>query len=196
MKKLLILASASPRRKQWMDTLKIPYEVIIPDIDETPHPRETARDLVLRLAEAKAREVSRFSHQAWILAADTTVTIDGNLLNKPSDAIEACSMLSQIQGRTHEVHTGCCLKSESSIDLIHDVSEVTFRPMTQRAIEWYVATGEPLDKAGGYAIQGQGALFIAGVSGSYATVMGLPIEKLIPCLRDKGLLKLWRELPD
>ena len=192
----LILASGSPRRKQWLEALKIPFRVMIPDIDETPQAQEGAQALVERLAQAKADLISRSHIESWVLAADTTVSLKGEILNKPIDERDAMAMLTRLQGQTHEVHTGCCLRRGDRCILIHDKAWVTFRTMSKEEIEWYVATREPMDKAGSYAIQGQGAYFIERVEGSYATVMGLPVEKLIPHLKSLHLLKTWALLPD
>lgn len=192
----LILASGSPRRKQWLEALRIPFTVVIPHIDETPLINEGAQALVERLAQAKAEHVSRDHVESWILAADTTVSLKGKILNKPRDPSDAIAMLKSLQGQTHEVHTGCCLRRADRSILIHDMAHVTFRAMSEEEIRWYVSTEEPMDKAGAYAIQGQGAYFITNVEGSYATVMGLPVEKLIPHLKSLGLLKVWARLPD
>ncbi len=192
----LILASGSPRRKQWLEALRIPFTLVIPNIDETPYANEGARALVERLAQAKAKHVGRDNPESWILAADTIVSFEGKILNKPQDHKDAMAMLRSLQGQTHEVHTGCCLQRGDRSILIHDEARVTFRPMSEKEMAWYVSTEEPMDKAGGYAIQGQGAYFIKKVEGSYATVMGLPIEKLIPHLKSLGLLKAWVRLPD
>lgn len=192
----LILASGSPRRKQWLEALRIPFTLVIPNIDETPHLNEGAQALVERLAQAKAEHVGRDHTDSWVLAADTTVSLKGKILNKPEDSSDAMAMLQSLQGQTHEVHTACCLRRKERSILIHDVARVTFRSMSEKEIKWYVSTKEPMDKAGAYAIQGQGAYFIEKVEGSYATVMGLPVEKLIPHLKSLGLLRAWVLLPD
>ena len=190
-----ILASASPRRRQWMDALHIPYEVCAPDIDETPLPDEGPEAMVARLAEAKAEAVSRLCPDRWVLAADTTVAVDHHVLGKPETEADAARMLMLIQGRGHQVHTGLCLRRNDEYYTIVDTAQVFFRPVTPAQAEWYAATGEPMDKAGGYAIQGIAAIFIERIEGSFATVMGFPVELLSGLMRELGLLREWLGVP-
>lgn len=191
----LVLASGSPRRRQWMEALDFPFEIQVPDLDETPLPDEDPEDLVLRLARAKAEAVSHRNPGRWVLAADTTVAIDHHTLNKPVDAEDAVRMLLLLQGRRHEVHTGLALRRNDDIHSFVDTAEVHFRPLTEARARWYVSTGEPMDKAGSYAIQGIGALFVEKVEGSFATVMGLPVERLSGLLFELGLLRQWVGMP-
>ena len=190
-----ILASASPRRRQWMEALSLPYEVRIPDVDETPLPGEAPDAMVARLAEAKAEAVSLTHPGRWVIAADTTVAVDHHVLGKPENAGDAARMLMLIQGRSHQVHTGLCLRRDGAVHTLVDTAEVFLRPVTRAQAQWYAATGEPMDKAGAYAAQGIAALFIARIEGSFATVMGFPVERLSVLLRELGLLETWLGLP-
>lgn len=191
----LILASASPRRRQWLESLSIPFEIMAPDIDETPGAGEDPADLVLRLAKGKAELISRANPGRWVLAADTTVAVDHHTLNKPVDADDAVRMLRLIQGRRHEVHTGMCLLRDQDLHAFVDTAEVFLRPLSEAQARWYVASGEPMDKAGSYAAQGIAALFIERIEGSFATVMGLPVERLGALLQELGLLNRWIGMP-
>lgn len=191
----LILASGSPRRVQWLEALRIPFEKQVPDVDETPLLDEPASDMVLRLAETKAEVVSRRHPGRWVLAADTTVALDEHVLGKPVDEEDAIRMLLLLQDRVHQVHTGLCLRRDGEVHSFVDTAGVHFRSITSDQARWYAATGEPMDKAGSYAIQGIGALFVASVEGSFATVMGLPVERMSELLNRLGLLSLWLKLP-
>lgn len=190
-----ILASASPRRRQWMDALGIPYESWSPDVDETPLPDEDPEDMVRRLACMKAKIVAAVNPGRWIIAADTTVAVAHHTLGKPLDEEDARRMLSLIQGRNHEVHTGLCLMRDREIHSFVDTAEVFLRPLTEDQIAWYAATGEPLDKAGAYAAQGIAALFIERIDGSFATVMGFPVERFSALLMELGLTQAWLGMP-
>ena len=191
----LILASSSPRRRQWLEALRIPFEVEVPDVDETPLPDEEPDAMVLRLALAKADAVSRRHPGRWVIAADTTVAVDHHVLNKPADAADAVRMLQLIQGRRHEVHTGLCLRRDAAVHGFVDTAEVHLRPVSEEEAAWYVTTGEPMDKAGAYAVQGIAALFIDRIEGSFATVMGFPVERFGELARKLGLLEAWLGLP-
>ncbi len=191
----LILASGSPRRKQWMEALDFPFEIQVPDVDETPIMDEDPENLVLRLARTKAEVISHLNPGRWVLAADTTVAIDHHTLNKPVDKEDAVRMLMLLQGRNHEVHTGLALRKNDKVHSFVDTAEVYFRAMTEAQARWYVNTGEPMDKAGSYAIQGIGALFVERVEGSFATVMGLPVERMASLLFELGLLNQWMGIP-
>lgn len=191
----LVLASGSPRRRQWMEALNLPFEVQTPDVDETPIMDEDPENLVLRLARTKAKVISDRNPGRWVLAADTTVAVDHHTLNKPEDVEDAVRMLMLLQGRAHQVHTGMALRRNQEVHSLVDTAQVRFRPFTEAQARWYVATGEPMDKAGSYAIQGIGALFIESVDGSFATVMGLPVERLSAWLFELGLLSSWVGMP-
>jgi len=189
---MLVLASASPRRRELLRWLVTEYEVETALVDESPLPGERAPSLVARLARAKAEAVQARRPKAWILAADTIVEIDGDMLGKPADAGEAVDMLRRLSGREHRVFTGFTLLAPGDGDHRGDTveSRVLFRELDTARIEGYVATGEPLDKAGSYAIQGRGAALIARVEGSFTNVIGLPLGEVGAVLGRVGLLAL------
>jgi septum formation protein len=190
-RRALILASASPRRAALLRGVGVRFRVRPAEVDETPRPGESSGDLAARLARAKSLVfVPRDRTPALVLAADTVVAIDGRILGKPADPSEARLMLGRLAGRTHEVITAVALRllPEGALACERSVSRVTFAPMRADEIAWYAATGEGLDKAGGYALQGTGALFVRAVEGSYTNVIGLPLDLLYPHLRDHALL--------
>ncbi len=164
------------------------FEVHPADVDETPRPGEPPRDYVLRLAREKAAAVARSSGPGTlVLAADTAVVIDGEILGKPLDEEDARRMLRLLAGRQHEVLTGVALQEvEGPGAAVVETSKVRMAPLDDREIDWYVATGEPLDKAGGYAIQGLGALFVEAVDGNYSNVVGLPVSTVYRLFADLG----------
>ncbi len=192
----LILASASPRRAQLLTQAGFAFEVFPAEIDESRLPNESATDLVLRLAEAKARGVAaQFTAPAGssqddtiVLGADTIVELDGDVLGKPASAEDARIMLRRLSGRTHRVLTGVCIVSVRSGRSRCEVesTEVRFAALRTEEIDWYVETGEPLDKAGAYAIQRLGARFIEGIAGCYFNVVGLPIRCVYRMLLEFG----------
>jgi len=190
-----ILASASPRRRQWLEALQIPYEIWKPEVDETPLPDEDPEAMVERLARAKAEIVALVNPGRWVIAADTTVAVDHHVLGKPVDVEDAVRMMSLIQGRRHEVHTGLCLRKDGAVHSLVDTAEVHLRPVSEAQARWYAATGEPMDKAGGYAAQGVAALYIERIEGSFATVMGFPVERFSELTRKLGLLREWLQMP-
>lgn len=188
----LILASASPRRHALLNSLGLRFERRPVDIDETPRLNEAPVDYVSRLAMEKAREDARAGE--LILAADTIVVLDGEMLGKPADAVEARSMLSRLAGRQHEVLTGVALFETDDGRLIGGVerSRVRIARLSEEIIAWYVATGEPLDKAGSYAIQDRGALFVESIEGNYTNVVGLPLPLVLNLFNEMGLDLLGR----
>jgi len=190
-----ILASASPRRKQWLEAMRVPFEVWAPDVDETPLQGESPEAMVARLARAKAEIVGLVNPDRWIIAADTTVAVDHHILGKPGSEAEAVRMMMLIQGRGHQVHTGLCLRRNAEVYTLVDTAQVYFRPVSRAQAEWYAYTGEPMDKAGGYAVQGVAALFIERIEGSFATVMGFPVERFGELARRLGLLGFWLGMP-
>lgn len=190
-----ILASASPRRRQWLEALQIPFEVQVPEVDETPEPEESPEAMVLRLARAKADRVAREHPGRWVIAADTTVAVDHHVLGKPESIEEAVRMVRLIQGRRHQVHTGLCLQRDDEVHALCDTADVLLRPVSEARARWYAQTGEPMDKAGAYAAQGIAALFIERIEGSFATVMGFPVERFGELADRLGLLKVWLGLP-
>jgi len=181
---VLILASRSPRRSELLNAAGISFEVLAADIDETPHPNEAPDAYVERLAIEKARAVAAMRPGARVLGADTTVTIDGEILGKPVDEADAMRMLRLLSGRPHEVHTGVALVSAGGVRSAVDTTRVWFSSMTDEDISWYVATGEPVDRAGAYAIQGFASRFIPRIEGSYSNVVGLPVALVSSILRE------------
>ena len=171
----LVLASASPRRRDLLAGLQLDFEVRSAEIDESALTDELPEDHVVRLARAKAQAVARPGE--LVLAADTVVVLEGRILGKPADPADAHQMLSSLTGREHDVYTGVALFEPDRDTLVSasDRSEVRLATLDKDEISWYVSTGEPLDKAGSYAIQGLGALFVERVVGNYTNVVGLPL---------------------
>ncbi len=170
----LVLASASPRRLDLLGALGVPFAVRPADLDETPHPDEPADRYVGRLAIEKAQAVARPGE--LVLAADTTVALDGEILGKPLDPDDAVNMLTRLVGRPHQVHTGMALVDGSTgtvLEHIVDTTQVFMRAADAETIGWYVRTGEPLDKAGSYGLQGIGAVLVDRIDGNAHTVVGL-----------------------
>jgi len=186
----LILASNSPRRRQLIALAGWDFIVSVADIDESEQENESPAEYVLRLAETKARTISsRIDSGDIILAADTTV-VDGNdILGKPQDDAEAVRMLTRLRGRTHQVYTGVALLRKSDDSLLTDlcVTDVPMRDYSDQEIHAYVATGDPLDKAGAYAIQHAGFSPVASMEGCYASVMGLPLCHVVRMMRKLGV---------
>jgi septum formation protein len=175
----LVLASASPRRRELLGGLGLAFAVRPVDLDETPRPGEEPRAYVLRLAREKAAACA--APGELVLAADTTVVLDGELLGKPADRDDARRMLRRIAGREHTVYTGVALEEPGADGAAPrraaavDASQVRMAELSDERIAWYAGTGEPLDKAGSYAVQGLGALFVEAVAGNYTNVVGLPL---------------------
>jgi septum formation protein len=179
----IILASRSPRRAELLAAAGFAFEVLAADVDEAPLDVEDPAEYVERLAIEKARAVFAMRPGARVLGADTTVTIDGEILGKPIDAADATRMLRLLSGRPHLVHTGVALVSDRGIQSGVDTTRVWFEVMTDEDISWYVATGEPVDRAGAYAIQGYAARFIPRIEGSYSNVVGLPVAMVSSILK-------------
>jgi septum formation protein len=197
----LVLASGSPRRRELLARLGVEFEVVHPDIDESVRRGETPVEYVCRLAAEKADAVAaHLAGSAPVAGITTGITpgatpgitggvdghideVDGQILGKPVDRDDACSMLRTLSGRTHQVHTAVAVRRGA--DSAHEVvtSDVTFAPLTASRIEWYVDTGEPLDKAGAYAVQGKGAVLVERVRGSTTNVVGLPLRAVMRLLR-------------
>jgi septum formation protein len=173
----LILASSSPRRAALLEAAGYAFDVRVAEVDETPRPGETAEALVRRLAQLKARAVLRAGHEV-VLAADTTVACAGLILNKPVDATDAAHMLRRLSGRDHEVFTGVTLRHAGGEETLVERTVVWFTAMSEEDIAWYVATGEPMGKAGAYGIQGRASRFVTRVDGSYTNVVGLPTAQV------------------
>jgi septum formation protein len=184
--KPLVLASSSPRRLQLLDMLGIPSRVVVPDVDETLAAGETPEAYVVRLARAKASLVAAREPGELVLGADTTVVVRGEVLGKPVSPEEAAVMLGKLAGRTHHVMTGVALALGDRVLHALDVTDVTFRSLDRETIEGYVATDEPMDKAGAYAVQGRGAALIEGIRGDFFGVMGLPLRLVLDLLERFG----------
>jgi septum formation protein len=175
---VIYLASASPRRSELLRQIGIAHEVRAVEVDESVAPGEAPVQYVLRLAEAKARQLweAVAAHEPLpVLAADTTVALEGEVFGKPADHAEAAAMLSRLSGRTHQVYTAVAVLHAAGGAALVSSSSVSLRDLTPAEIDWYCRTGEPMDKAGGYAVQGRAAVFIRHLAGSYSGVMGLPL---------------------
>ena len=180
----IMLASGSPRRKELLGLICPDFRVEVSGADEHVTEALSPEQLVARLAEKKASEVASRFPEAAVIGSDTVVELDGEILGKPHSREEAVSMLRRLSGREHRVQI---LSPAGSRSLV-STAEVHFAPMTDREIEWYVSTGEPMDKAGAYGIQGYACRYITGIRGDYYTVMGLPVQMLYRALCDLGIL--------
>ena len=189
----MILASASPRRKELLELAGIPLEVIPSGADERFLPGESPEEHVSRVARAKAMDVGRQHPGRWVLGADTVVAIDGKVLGKPGGLPEAEKMLRELSQREHRVLTAFCILRDPS-PKAHEgttISRVKFKALSEGEIRWYINTGEPFDKAGGYAIQGKAAFMVEEVHGSYTNVVGLPLCEVVEALRELGAVDLF-----
>ena len=176
----LILASASPRRRSLLKMLGLEFEVEAAAVDESPRPGETPAHFVRRLAAEKGAAIAGQEPDAAVLAADTVVVVDGDLLGKPRDEVEAVEMLKRLSGRAHEVWTGFSLQQGTGLLSQRAIcTQVQFIDLTEALCRAYVRTGEPLDKAGAYGIQGQGGFLVEKISGSYSNVVGLPLAEVV-----------------
>lgn len=186
----IILASASPRRSELLRQVGVRFRVVVTDVDESVRPGEEPGEYVLRVAREKALEARRRERAALpVLAADTAVVLDGCILGKPASRVEAADMLSRLAGRTHEVYSGVALAGDAgAVDERLNISRVTFAPLDSAWIETYIATGDPLDKAGAYGVQGRAAEKIARIEGSFSGVMGLPLFETCELLRRAEVL--------
>jgi len=190
---VLRLASASPRRRQLLDLIGVPHLVTPADIDETPAAREPASQYVCRLAQGKAAAVRAGHADLPVLAADTTVHVDGVILEKPRDESDCLRMLGLLSGRVHEVLTGLCVIGAHGPTVMLSRTEVAFRRISSDEMRAYWHSGEPHGKAGAYAIQGLGAVFVEKIVGSYTNVMGLPLFETAQVLRSHGIA-VWHGL--
>ena len=195
----IYLASRSPRRRELLGHIGVKFHLLLfrnrpgaaPDIDESPQPGEDPRDYVMRLARAKAavgwkRMLERNLPRAPVLAADTTVALEGRIFGKPQDRADAEQMLAALSGKRHEVLTAVALQFDDEVEAALSVSDVQFRELAQDEIRAYVATGESDDKAGAYAIQGRAALFVAEIRGSQSGIVGLPLYETAQLLQKMG----------
>jgi septum formation protein len=182
----IVLASQSPRRRALLDQIGVAHETLPVDVDETAHPGEVPAEYVLRLALAKARAGRALRPWLPVLGADTAVVIDDAILGKPTDRADALAMLDRLSGREHRVLTAVALVSGREESRL-SVSHVRFRTIAPAEAAAYWATGEPADKAGSYAVQGLGAIFVEQLAGSYSGVMGLPLYETAELLRRAGI---------
>ena len=189
----LILASASPRRQELLRLAGIPLEIIPSQADERFLRGESPADHVRRVARAKAMDVAAQHPGRWVLAADTVVEINGKMLGKPKDRREAAEMLRSLSQQVHGVLTGYCIlrcpSGEKRDGMV--ISRVKFKTLSAAEIRWYITTGEPFDKAGGYAIQGKAAFMVQEVHGSYTNVVGLPLCEVVEALRELEAVDLF-----
>jgi len=185
---MLVLASASPRRQELLRSAGIPFEVQPADISEDALPGEAAKDCAERLAREKALAVARQRPHDFVLGADTVVAVDGQLLGKPSDAADAARMLRLLSRRKHQVITGVCLVVSGQSSVASETTFVTVSEITDKEIADYVASGEPIDKAGAYAIQGIASRWIPRIEGDYSNVVGLPVALVYGMLRQAGVV--------
>lgn len=184
----IILASASPRRAQLLEQIGVVFEIAPGNVAEMPHPDEAPPDYITRISRAKVIAVARGFDSGLVLGADTVVVLDGQLLGKPEDEAAARRMLSQLSGKWHAVMTGVALYDIESRREVADYDKtlVKFAQITDSEIDWYVNTGEPMDKAGAYGIQGRGGLFVDEIAGNYYNVVGLPIPLVYRLARRLG----------
>ncbi len=173
----IILASASPRRKELLEQAGIPFEVIVSDADEVITKKEPGK-VVEELSLCKAQAVAKRYPDRLVLGADTVVVLDGEILGKPKDEADAGRMLEMLQGRTHQVYTGVTLVRGEKQVSFHDSADVEVYPMSEEEIDGYIRTGEPMDKAGAYGIQGKFCVFIRRIKGEYNTIVGLPVARV------------------
>ncbi|MDF2961922.1 MAG: septum formation protein Maf [Paenibacillus sp.] len=192
--KKLVLASSSPRRQELIRTLQLPYEIRVSDVNEDTEPGLTPAEIVEQLSGRKAAAVcemfkSELPKESIVIGSDTIVVLDGQVLGKPKDSRDAFNMLSALQGRAHQVFSGiACLDLTTGRQLIdHQVTAVYMKPLTDKQIERYISTGEPMDKAGAYAIQGIGATIVERIEGDYFNVVGLPMSLLSDLLKRLGV---------
>jgi len=184
---ILTLASQSPRRREMLERLGLELAIRPADTDESIRPGEAPEEYVRRVARQKARAVE----DDIALAADTAVVLTGEILGKPRDREDARRMLRMLSGRSHEVLSGVCVRAAGGEEAVEVRSEVSFAHLTERQIAWYVETGEPMDKAGAYAVQGLAAAFVSEVRGSVSNVIGLPLLETLSLLRRSGLPLPW-----
>ncbi len=183
MTKPLILASASPRRKELLELVQIPFEIHVSEVEEKIEETASPAEVVMSLAAQKAADVAQHYPHAVVLGADTIVTYGARMLGKPNSKEEAAETLRVLSGNTHEVYTGVALVSGDETFTFYERTEVTFWKLSEEEIQAYVETGEPLDKAGSYGIQGKGAALVKKINGDYYSVVGLPVARIVRELR-------------
>ncbi|MCG8470485.1 MAG: Maf family protein [Desulfobacterales bacterium] len=187
----LILASQSPRRRDLLEEAGIPIDIIPSHAEELLPPGEPPKVCAMALARLKAQEVAAENPDRWVLGADTIVVVDQTILGKPNSPEEAHRMLQTLSGQVHQVMTGFCLVNRQKGHDICDVviTEVVFKELSEAELSWYIKTGEPFDKAGGYGIQGKGASLVREIRGSYTNVVGLPVCEVVEQLQALNLVK-------
>jgi septum formation protein len=185
----LILASGSPRRKELLEKLQIPFQIISSNSDETISAHLSPEETVVELASRKAMAVYNQHQDSAIIGADTIVALDGEVLGKPKDREHAKTMLWKLSGRTHEVFTGVAVIYKGQTSTIYEKTDVSFWELSEKEVEHYLDSGEPFDKAGAYGIQGFGALFVKRINGDYYSVVGLPVSRLTRLLRELKLAR-------
>ncbi len=173
----LVLASASPRRRELMSLAGFDFEVITADVDEVLDPSLSPRELVMSLSFQKASAVAELNPDATVIGADTVVVLGGKVLGKPHSEGEAVQMLRDLSGNTHEVYTGVCLIRGDKVHKFYECTKVTFWPLEDELIADYVASKDPMDKAGAYGIQGNGCVLVKGIEGDYFNVVGFPVSR-------------------
>lgn len=183
----IILASESPRRRELLTLIGLPFTVITSHVEECPPDHVTPDQYVMALAAQKARAVFSAHPDDCVIGADTVVYLDGDILGKPHTPENAKKFLTRMQGRTHTVYTGLAVLSPGRTDVRCCTTDVTFAPMSEAEIDWYVSTGEPLDKAGAYGVQGPAGVFVSRIDGNYFNVIGMPLPLLYQMLRDAGI---------
>ncbi len=185
---MLLLASASPRRKEILSMIIDDFEIVQPVGEELVPIGMAPSDVAVYLAEQKANEVFAANREHVVIAADTVVELDGSIFGKPHHKEESITHLQSLSGRIHRVHTGVCIAANNNMHSFCATAEVAFDELSRQEIEEYVATGEPVDKAGSYAIQGLGGRFVKEIVGDYYTVMGLPLNLVYRHLKDNGFI--------
>lgn len=185
----LILASASPRRKELLELLQIPFEVIVSEIDEIVDEQLHPAEMVQSLAHQKAASVAKTNQSSFVIGSDTLVVYEGRMLGKPTDENEAIQMLQMLSGNTHEVYTGVSIIHGEQVSSFHEKTTVTFFRLSDREIDEYVSSREPMDKAGAYGIQGYGALLVNSIHGDFYSVVGLPVARTYRELLKMGFVR-------
>jgi septum formation protein len=184
--KQLILASSSPRRKQLLELANLPFQILVSRIEEHVHEGETPEQTVQSLAYRKAKAIASQHPDAYVIGADTIVVYQNNILGKPKTKEEAAQMLRMLSGQEHEVLTGVAILSPNGQALFVEKTKVFFWDLTEEEIAAYIESGEPMDKAGAYGIQGRAALFVKRIEGDYFTVVGLPLSRTVRELKQLG----------
>lgn len=182
----LILASSSPRRQDILNQLVTSFEIISSNVDESVDKNLPPEEIVMALAKRKASSIANTHQDAFIIGADTIVVFENQILGKPADSDEAKQMLTTLSGNTHSVYTGTCIINGRNEQIFFEKTDVTFWELAEEEIDRYIRTGEPLDKAGSYGIQGYGATLVKSIYGDFYSVVGLPIAKLYQTLKEMG----------